>query len=332
MTRRPRIWVATLGGTAMMSGSPSSGLTPALHAEDLLAQVAGLADVADIEAVSLPPRPGASLEFADIIDICTLATDAVDNGAAGAVLVQGTDTLEETAYLLDLYWARTAPLVVTGAMRAPGQPGADGPANLLAAITTAADSSARGLGVLAVMADEVHPARFLAKTDTVSPHAFRSAPFGPIGRLAEGRLTLAARPARLPALPPPVDLAVRVGILEVTLGDRELALLAGVSAAGLSGLVVAAAGAGHVPAAAVPHLEALASVMPVVLASRTGAGPILQHTYAFRGSERDLLARGMLSAGWLAPRKARLLLWALLAARQPPTRISAELGIHSVPP
>ncbi len=329
---RPRVWLATLGGTAGMTNAIGRGLVPTLGAAELLSAVPGLADVADVEACSLPSRPGASLGFADVAQAAAAAESAVAAGAAGAVLVQGTDTLEETAYLLDLLWAHDGPIVLTGAMRAPGQPGADGTANLLAAVTVAACPDARRMGAIVVLADEMHAARRVAKTDTVAAAAFRSVPFGPIGRMVEGRVTVANWPARAPVLPRPVDLTVRVGLLEVTLGDRGLAMLAGVEPAGLSGLVVAGAGAGHVPAGAVDALTTLAERMPVVLASRVGGGPVLERTYAFPGSEQDLLGRGLISAGWLAARKARLLLWALLAARLPRSAVVQQFAARAALP
>ena len=86
-----------------------------------------------------------------------LLVRAVDDGAVGVVLTHGTDTLEETAYFLDLLWDREEPLVVTGAMRSPNLPGADGPANLLSAVVAASSEEARGLGVLVVLDDTVSP-------------------------------------------------------------------------------------------------------------------------------------------------------------------------------
>ncbi|MDP1142399.1 asparaginase domain-containing protein, partial [Klebsiella pneumoniae] len=90
----------------------------------------------------------------------------------GVVVVQGTDTLEETAFLLDLACAPGTPVVVTGAMRRPDLPGADGPANLAAALAVAADPGCAGLGVLAVLADEIHAARHVRKTHTTSVATF----------------------------------------------------------------------------------------------------------------------------------------------------------------
>jgi L-asparaginase len=112
--------------------------------------------------------PGASLDFATLTDLAAAVSEAVEQGAAGTVVTQGTDTIEETSFLLDLYHRHDAPLVVTGAMRNPAMAGADGPANLLAAVVTAADSSARGRGVLVVLNDEIHAARRVRKTNTTS--------------------------------------------------------------------------------------------------------------------------------------------------------------------
>ncbi|HVD29056.1 MAG TPA: asparaginase domain-containing protein, partial [Mycobacteriales bacterium] len=228
--------------------------------------------------------------------------------------VQGTDTIEETAYLLDLYWDRPEPLVVSGAMRAPSAAGADGPANLLAATVVAGSAAARDRGVLVVLNDDVHAAVRVRKTDTVAMHAFDSAPFGPVGRVHERRVSFAGGPARWPALPLPVaGRAPRVALLETHLGDCG-DLLRLVADDGYDGVVLAGFGAGHVSAALAEVVGEVVPRCPVVLASRTGGGPVLTGTYGFVGSEQDLLARGVLPAGWLDPRKARLLLWALLAA------------------
>ena len=111
---------------------------------------------------------------------------AVRDGAHGVVVTQGTDTMEETAFLVDCLWDDDAPFVFTGAMRNPTLPGADGPANLTAAIRTAAVDAARGRGAMVVFNDEIHAARFVRKTHSTSPAAFRSPDAGPIGHVVEG--------------------------------------------------------------------------------------------------------------------------------------------------
>ena len=314
MDRRARVAVGTLGGTITMTApAAGGGVRPELTAADLLRGAPGLGAVAEIGATTLQTVPGAWLRPADVVAAADWAWAQVAGGADGVVLVQGTDTIEETASLLDLFWDRPEPLVVTGAMRSPAAPGADGPANLLAAARVAADPGARDRGVLVVLADEVHAAARVRKTDSIALHAFTSGWFGPVGRVHEGTVTFAGRAARWPALPRPREgHDPRVALLETHLGDRG-ELLELVTGAGWDGVVLAGFGAGHLSAAAAEVVGAAVRRCPVVLASRTGGGPVLAGTYGFVGSEEDLLTRGVLPAGWLDPRKARLLLWALLA-------------------
>jgi L-asparaginase len=253
------------------------------------------------------------LSFAEIYELADAITSALADGSAGAVVVQGTDTIEETAYLLDLLVSSESPVVVTGAMRNPSLAGADGPANLLAAIRVAASPAGRGFGTLVVLNDQIHAARWVQKTHTASPAAFTSPSFGPLGHVIEGRVTIPFRlQQRSPTLRPDRHQEVRVGLMTVTLGD-DGALIEAVGDQ-LDGLVVAALGVGHVPADMVATLAKAAFQLPVVLSSRIGVGPVHQQTYSFAGSETDLLSRGLTSAGYLAPVKARLLLHLLIAS------------------
>jgi L-asparaginase len=319
---RPRIAVFTLGGTiAMRSASGGGAVTPSLSAADLLAAVPGLDEAhVELSVHDVVNKPGASLSFADLYAVADVINTALAEGCAGAVVIQGTDTIEETAYLLDLLVASDAPVVVTGAMRHPSLAGADGPANILAAVRVTASAAARGLGCLVVMNDQVHAARWAQKTHTASPAAFTSPGCGPIGHVIEGRVAVPLRPSeRSPVFTSDHRREVRVGLVTITLGDDGV--LADALAEHLDGLVVAALGVGHVPADAVPTLDKLATRMPVVLASRTTAGPVHNHTYGFPGSETDLLGRGLISAGYLAPVKARLLLHLLLATKADDNRI-----------
>lgn len=321
-----RVAVLGLGGTIAMTPSDRGGASPALSAADLIAAVPGLAETGiTVETVEVARLPGASLGFTHLAATVCAARKQMEAGAHGVVVVQGTDTIEETSYLLDLLHDRPEPIVVTGAMRHPGLAGADGPANLLAAIRTAAEPTMREEGVLVVLGDEIHAARRVRKTHTSSPATFRSPGSGPLGHVVEGTPVLLSRLIARTVVPVPGDVVwPQVGLLAVTLGDdgrqwRELADR-------YDGLVVAAFGAGHVPEATVPVLADLAQQLPVVLASRTGGGPVLANTYGFTGSESDLLARGLIRAGFLDPYKARILLAVLLATTRDRDTIRAAFA------
>lgn len=341
---RPRVAIGALGGTIAMTSDDGRRVAPTLSAERLATAVPALAELGEIEATTLAMLPSPSLDERTVLEALCWARDAVDGGAAGAVLTQGTDTLEETSYLLDLFWDRPQPLVVTGAMRSPQSPGADGPANLIAAVRTVVTPESRERGVLVAFDDEIHQARWVAKTDSMSTGAFRSPVFGPVGRCVEGEVLYGVTAHRPPALAYPglrerlAGPLPRVPLVTTHLGDRG-EVLDLVRAAAPDGVVVAGFGAGHVSAAMADSVGRAAAVIPVVFASRTGSGPTGRAMYGYPGSEVDLVARGALAAGWLPPVRARLLLWSLLLTGEPGDagagvgrdRIRAELALRGAP-
>jgi L-asparaginase len=307
-----RVALFALGGTIAMAAG-SGGVVPNLDAEQLLAAVPGADGLdVDLQPIDFRQRPGASLTIADVTDLAVAIRRYLDAGGTAAVVTQGTDTIEETAYLLDLLHDGPEPIVVTGAMRNPTLAGSDGPANLLAALQVAASPAASGLGCLVVLADEIHAAARVRKTHATSPATFASPNGGPLGYLVEGTPLVINRPLHRFTVARPLRGQPRVGLYTATLGDDGM-LLDRLSAY-LDGLVIGAFGAGHVPDSWVARLTRLAEVIPVVLSSRTGAGPVLRATYGFAGSESDLLGRGLIRAGLLDPYKSRILLHCLLAS------------------
>ncbi len=331
MARRPSIAVLSLGGTiGARVDHRGSGATLDAGADDLVAEIPVLGEIADLEARTVVSTMSADLGVVDVVDLAGTIRGLVDRGVDGIVLTQGTDTLEETAYLLDLLLLTDVPVVVTGAMRNRGRPGADGPANLVAAVRVAADASARGLGVLVVLDDLILLARHAHKAHTSATGAFSAAGAGPIGFVVEDRVRITMRPsARSPHVPvtPGTPLA-SVELVTLSLGTDDR-LLRVVPDLGRDGLVVAAYGAGHVPARLVPVLAELAARMPVVFSSRTGAGELYRKTGDYPGSEQDLLANGLVSAVKLDPLKARLLLVLALTSGVPVEGLATTFELAS---
>lgn len=322
MTHQPirrRVTIFSLGGTIASTapaGAAPGGVIPRLGAAELVDAVPQLRTTAELETVTFRQIPSGDLTIEDLRALAAEIGGRFDAGADGVVVTQGTDTIEETSFALDLLVRGPRPVVVTGAMRNPTLAGPDGPANLLAAVQVASAPSAAGLGTMVVLNDEIHAARFVRKTHASSPSTFRSVGLGPIGWVAEGRPRIAARPAPfdpglLAGLAASTD-CPPVALLGCALGD-DMRLVGEAERLGYRGLVVGAFGGGHVPGHVVPMLAEVAARIPVVLASRTGGGQVLTSTYGFPGSEEDLLEGGLIPAGFLDGRKARILLTLLLA-------------------
>jgi len=337
MTRssRPRVDYLSLGGTiasVVQEGKP--GAIPTLSAADIAEGVDGLREIADLRCDQFLQKPSPSINFADLLQLRDELSRRVAEGARGIVITQGTDSLEETAFVLDLLWDGDAPIVVSGAMRNASLPGADGPANLLGAVQVAASEASRGLGVILVLNDEIHAARFVHKSHTSSPSAFRSDPVGPLGWIVENRPFIATRPVGRFHISLPGNLTVPpVALVRLVLGD-DGRLLSALPQLGYAGAVIEAFGGGHVASATVSFLTELVDKMPVVLASRTGAGEVLSNTYRFPGSEIELLEMGLMRAGALDGLKSRILLSLCLAEGRSRDGIAQEFanaGMMSMP-
>lgn len=318
---RPRIALFSLGGTIAMVPEKAGGVVPGLTAQDLV-ESNWLGQAVSIVPESVLQIASANLTFGDILSLAERVRRAVQSGADGVVITQGTDTLEESAFLLDVLLDVPVPIVMTGAMRSPTFPGADGPANLMSAVRVAASAEAAGIGVLAVMNDEIHAARFVRKMHTHLPSAFASPPAGPIGWVVEDRVRIALRPNnRAPQVVPRAEPPF-VALLTVALATDECEVDA-IVAGGAAGLVLAGTGSGHVAARFVDRIATLAARMPVVLSSRIGIGEGYRATYGYPGGEIDLLRRGLIFGGCLDPLKARLLLSLLLAEGADRARIES---------
>jgi L-asparaginase len=301
---RPVTILAT-GGTIAMAGSRA---TPALDVEALVASVPALAEVRGLRARGLLALPGAHLTAADALAIARAALAEAAAGR-GVVVTHGTDTLEETAVLCDVLHGGVEPIVLTGAIRPSSAAGADGPANLLDAVAVAGAAAADGLGALVAFAGEVHAARAVRKVASLSPAAFGSPGGGRVGTVSEGRVRIAARPARPGPLPVPAALDARVAIVPTFLGD-DGAGLRGALRDGADAIVFVALGAGHVAPPVLAALREAAAAVPVALTVRPERGALAHGIYGFEGAEGDVRASGALPAAALSPQAARMVLLA----------------------
>lgn len=288
------------------------GLQPSRMVGDLLADIIAVTPGVEVSAFDVFNKPSANIGFEDVEDIVAILAREADAGCDGLVLVQGTDTIEETAFAIELLNRVRIPVIVTGAMRGASSPGADGPANLAGAVIAARDVST-GMGAVVVLNDEAHAARWVRKAHTSATGAFTSGEQGLLGRIHEGSFVITHRQLPYLALPSVTHKTEwpRIALLRVAMADKG-EILAALPDMGFSGCVIEAMGAGHVPADIMPVIDKLAAHMPVVMSSRTGDGLVCTHTYAYAGSETDLLARGVVPAGRLSGLKARVLLAACI--------------------
>jgi L-asparaginase len=303
----------TTGGTIASRVDERGAAVQALGGDDLVGAVPGLGELGPIEVEEIDRVNGWNVTPATMLRVAERARAALrDDGVDGVVVTHGTDTIEETLYLVDLLAGpETAAGAITFAcaMRNASQVGADGPRNLLDAATVASDPAARGRGALLCANDEVHAARWVTKTDTTNVATFRSPPAGPVGTLERGRPRFVLDSPPRPPRGADVDLGVALVKAYTGMDD---ALLRFVVDRGASGLVIEGTGAGHVPAGAVPGVEhALGRGVPVVLASRCWTGrtaPI----YGGPGGGVSLEELGVIRSGGLNGPKARLALMVAL--------------------
>jgi L-asparaginase len=312
---QPRVAVVSLGGTISMAKKVDTGVVPNLDAESLVSSLPELRDIADIKTVAFRMVASSGLTLADLLALREEIDKLLQEEIDAVVVTQGTDTIEETSFLLNLTVVSEKPVVVTGAMRDPTNSGSDGQANLIAAVRVCASGLTRGIGTVVVMNDDIHHSRYVKKIHTSNLAAFSSFPLGPIGWISEDRVRIALKPVaeRLRITVDPRIPEKEVMLFTALLGDSGK-LIRHVAELGYDGVVLEAMGAGHIYPSAVDILGTLASEIPVVLASRTRNGEILSKTYSFHGSESDLLKRGLISARSLNPLKARILLYLLLRA------------------
>lgn len=313
MTATPRILVLGTGGTIAGAGAGGTGAAyrpGGLSLEVLVGHLAALGLSADLVPQEIARIGSQDIGFAEWQALHVACAAAMADPAVDAVIItHGTDTAEETGFLLDLTLLTTKPVILVGAMRPADAVGADGMRNFANAVKVASDPAAAGRGVMLVMGDAVLAVRDARKAATSAIDAFRSFPRGPLARVTPSSLDWfgpahrAGEGARYPfpqALP-------RVAILTAGAGmdEKPVEALLGI---GARGIVLAGMGQGNAPAVVLEALAACAvSGVPVVRASRVDEGLV------DRNVEVDDDALGLVAARALGPAKARVLLMVLVA-------------------
>ena len=296
--------VLTTGGTISTRDVDGSGARPVLRGQDLLQQIPDLGAVAEVEVAELAFVPGAFMTLATMRQMSERARQILSQPqVAGLVVTHGTDTLEESAYLLYLTVDTDKPVVFTGAMRNSSQIGFDGYRNLYDAIRVAASESARGLGTLVVLNEEIHSARWVTKTNGQKEDTYESPATGPVGVVYGDGPHVFTRPLPHPVLPPRLE--PRVDLIRLCVdGDDKFIRCA--AEAGTRGLVLEVFGGGRINPPLLPALDrALAGGMMIVATTRCITGNMWD-MYGYEGAFRDLQRRGVIFAHDLPGHKARL--------------------------
>jgi L-asparaginase len=310
----PHIAIIFTGGTISMQIDPvTGGAIPTLSGREILARVPGLDQIATFEPTDFGRLPGPHMTPTRMLELAALAKATIQRAEIdGIVITHGTDTLEETAFVLSLLLSSSKPIVLVGAMRNSSELSWDGPGNLRAAVRVAGSPEAQGLGPVVVMNEQIIAAREVTKTHTESTDTFQSRDFGPLGIVDKDRV-IVSRHLNVVETVETTSIEERVDIVKVYAGS-DGRFIDHARADGARGLVIEGLGRGNVTPASLPSIRrALDSGIVVVITTRCPRGRVLD-TYAYEGGGRQLRGMGVILAGMLPSQKARLKLMLTLGA------------------
>ena len=299
------------GGTISMSQDQSNkvvtnDINPISMHQDVINQYAQIDELNPFNV----PSPHMTIQH--VKQLKDIILEAVTNKYYdGFVITHSTDTLEETAILLDLILGIEQPVVITGAMRSSNEIGSDGLYNYISAIRVASDEKARHKGVMVVFNDEIHTARNVTKTHTSNTNTFQSPNHGPLGVLTKDRVQFHHMPYRQQALENVND-KLNVPLVKAYMGMPG-DIFSFYSREGIDGMVIEALGQGNIPPSALEGIQQLVSLnIPIVLVSRSFNG-IVSPTYAYDGGGYQLAQQGFIFSNGLNGPKARLKLLVALS-------------------
>jgi L-asparaginase len=317
----PTVAIITTGGTiAQKYDEQAGGLVPAVSGAELVEAVPGLKELAQLRVIPLVNIDSRDMTPELWLRLARLVSETLaDAAVAGVVVTHGTDTMEDSAYFLELTWTSDKPVVLTGAQRDASAADADGPRNLLNAVRQVVDPRARGRGVTVTFDSKIYYARPVTKCHTSHVNAFCGGHYGWAGEIDEQRITWLSRPERGPRFPIPERLA-RVELICVYPGADGRLIDAAV-AHGAEGIVVCGYGIGNVN---LPVFEAIERArqrgVAVVLTTRVAAGRVYP-VYGGEGGGTSMKKLGVVFGEDLSPWKARIVLMLALTITDEPGEI-----------
>jgi L-asparaginase len=310
---KPVVQFLATGGTIAMKIDPvKNAPVPAISGDDLLATVPDIGKYASIEVNNLSNVPSDYMDPVRWVQLTKATQAALDRpDVAGVIVSHGTDTLEETAFWLDLTVKSSKPVVLIGAQRNASSSDFDGPRNLLNAARIAVDAQAKDKGVMLAMNNQINAARYVTKTHTANVETFNSGDFGFLGEVYPDRVMFANAPLRRQHIPIRTDKMPEVEIVAMYGGADGMALRSAVDR-GAKGIVVQALGMGNMNAPMHEAVKyAISRNVPVVVSTRVHNGRVLP-SYGFVGGGKTSADAGAVMADDLKPAKARILLMLLL--------------------
>lgn len=315
----PVVRLIATGGTIAMKIDPvKKAPVPAISGEDLIATVPDIVKIAQVEVQNLSNVPSDYMDPERWTQLTRAVQEALHRPeVAGVIVSHGTDTLEETAWWLDLTIATEKPIVLIGAQRNASEPDFDGPRNLLNAARICVSSDAKGKGAMIALNNQINTAREATKTHTSDVETFKSGDFGFLGYADVDRIVFYRTPTRRQHLDlRPLKQGEKLPYIEIVpmYGEAEGRIIRAAVASGANGLVIAALGWGNVN---IPMYEAIVETIkkgiPVVITTRVPNGRVLP-TYGFKGGGKTLQEAGAIFGDNLSPQKARILLMLALNA------------------
>lgn len=300
---KPKVAIIFTGGTISMTVDDTIGAAiPSLNGQDIISMVTNIDKIADIEIIEYSEVPGPHVNFDMLFEIKNhILSLAQREDIAGIIVTHGTDTLEETAYFLDLTLNISKPVIIVGAMRNSSELGYDGPANLAAAVCTAISPNAKDKGVLVVLNNEVNTALEVTKTNTLSLNTFQSR-YGPIGIIDTNEFIVHRNITKRDFID--TNSVERNVFLVKSFIDMDPKVIDFYLSENAKGLVIEAMGRGNLPPKFVPYIEkAIAKGIPVVIVSRCPSGRVMS-SYGYEGGGKKLHDSGVIFGGELSGQKA----------------------------